>query len=106
MKSDLELFSQKLKILRQKRKLTLEKLSELSDLSPNHIAKLEASKTNPSFNSICSLAAALQVEIKELFNFDDLKDKEFIKDEFQKLINYSDVKHLQLLYKIHKDIIN
>lgn len=106
MESDLILFSKKLRILRKKRKLTMEKLAELCDLTPNHIAKLEAAKSNPSFFSISKIAKALNVELKELFNFDELKDENFIKDEFEKLIKYSDSEHLSLLYKIHKDIIN
>jgi len=65
MEDILNLFARKLKILRQKRELTLEKLAELANLSPNHIAKLEACKSNPSFNSIISLANALNVEVKD-----------------------------------------
>lgn len=106
MESDLILFSKKLRTLRKKRKLTMEKLAELCDLTPNHIAKLEAAKSNPSFLSISKIAKALNVELKELFNFDELKDENFIKDEFEKLIKFSDSEHLRLLYKIHKDIIN
>ena len=106
MKSDLELFAKKLKIIRQKRKYTLEKLAELCELTPNHISKLEAAKSNPSFSTISKLAKSLDVEIKELFVFDDLKDEEYIKDEFIKLIKYSDSKYLKLLYKIHKNLIN
>ena len=105
MQTDLELFARKLKLIRQKRKFTLEKLEEVSNLTPNHIAKLEAGKSNPSFNSISELAHALNVELKELFNFDELKDENYIREEFKKLINYSDEKHLQLLYKVHRDLI-
>ena len=106
MQSDLELFAKKLRILRKKRKLTMEKLAELCELTPNHIAKLEAARSNPSFVSISKIANSLGVELKELFNFDELKEEDFIKNEFENLIKTSDAKHLQLLYKIHKDIIN
>ena len=104
MNNDLELFAKKLKILRQKRRLTLEKLAELADLTPNHIAKLEATKSHPSFNAISRLAQALDVELKDLFDFEDLKSKNYIKEEFAKILDKSDTSHLQLLYRIHKSI--
>jgi transcriptional regulator with XRE-family HTH domain len=106
MDKNLILFAKKLKKLRKKRHLTLEKISELTDVSPNHILKLEGGRANPSFSLISRLSEALNVEIKELFNFDDLQPESYIKDEFLKLINFSDEKHLQTLYKIHKDLIN
>lgn len=106
MDNDLILFSKKLKILRNKRKFTLEKLAEMVDISPNHLSKLEASNTRPSSDLISRLAKSLDVELKELFNFDDLKDPSFIKDEFKKLLKCSSDEHLQLLYKIHRDLIN
>ena len=106
MQDDLKLFSKKLKMLRNKRKLTLEKLSEMANISPNHLSKLEASNTNPSFGLISKLATALDVELKELFNFDELKPPSFIKDEFKKLMKCSSDEHLKLLYKIHRDLIS
>lgn len=106
MDDSLILFSKKLKILRNKRKLTLEKLAEMAGISTNHLSKLEAHNTKPSFTSIVNLANALDVELKELFNFDELKDASFIRDEFEKLLKYSNEEHLKLLYKIHKDLIN
>lgn len=106
MMSDIELFAKRLKILRKKRKLTLEKLAELVEVSTNHISKLEAANANPSFILITRLAKALNVELKELFNFDDLQDPDYIRDEFEKLLNFSNDEHIQLLYKIHKDLIN
>lgn len=106
MATDLLFFAKKLKVLRQKRHLTLEKLAELADLTPNHIAKLEAAKSNPSFNAISSLAKALNVELKELFNFDEFKDVNFVKTEFNEMIISAKEEHLKLLYKIYRDIVN
>ena len=59
-----------------------------------------------SIHNLERIALALNVEIKEFFNFDGLKDVNYIKEEFKKMIKYSDEKHLQLLYKIHNDLIN
>ncbi|MBQ7450447.1 helix-turn-helix transcriptional regulator [bacterium] len=106
MDKNLELFAKKLRKIRKKRGYTLEKLAEMVEVSPNHIQKIEGARTNPSFPLISKLAFALNIELKEFFNFDDLRSKNYIKDEFNKLLKYSDESHLQILYKIHRDLIN
>ena len=63
MEKTLILFGKKLKDIRNKRKYTLEKLSEMADITPNHLKKLESAKACPSFKTICNLASALNIEI-------------------------------------------
>ncbi len=106
MKNTKELLAIRLKQLRKSRGLTQEKLAELIDRDTKHISKLEIAGSYPSIETLERIAIALNVEIKEFFDFDSLKDGNYIKEEFKKMINYSDDKHLQLLYKIHNDIIN
>ncbi len=106
MDKNLEFFAKKLRQIRKRRNLTLEQLSELTEVSPNHIQKIEGARTYPSFQLLSKLAFALNIDLKELFNFDDLQSESYIKDEFLKLINYSNEKHLQTLYKIHRDLIS
>lgn len=106
METTRKLFASRVAYLRIKRGLTQEKLAELVGRSPNHISKLEIAGTNPSFDLIVSLAKALNVELKELFNFDSLKDIDFIKSDFEKYISNPDEEHLKILYKIHKDLLN
>ena len=106
MTVELELFARRLKSLRLKRKLTLERLAELSDLTSNHIAKLEAAKSNPSFPSLTNIAKALNVEIKDLFDFDEFKDENNVRTELKELIEHAGLEYLNVLYKVHKSIIN
>ena len=105
MNDSLIFFANRIKMLRKKRGLTLEKLSEIVDVSPNHISKLESARTNPSFPLIVKLAQALQVEIKDLFDFEDDKDSALIKKEFLDMVKYTDAKYLKALYNIHKELI-
>lgn len=104
MTNELELFGKKLKIIRRKRHLTLEKLAELVDISPNHISKLEAARSNPSFQILVRLAKALDVELKELLDFDDFKQAKDIKNEIINAIKKSDNNDLHLMYKIYKQV--
>lgn len=106
MRSTKELLAIRIKQLRKSRGLTQEKLAELIGRDTKHISKLEIAGSYPSIETLERIANVLDVEIKEIFNFDGLKDKSYIKEEFQKLLQFSDEKHLQTLYKIHKDLIN
>ena len=106
MKSTKELIATRLKELRKKRGLTQEELAEAINLDAKHLSKLERAGSYPSIPTLEKLADALQVELKDIFNFDSLKDKNYIIDEFQKILKYSDNKHLQVLYKIHRDLIS
>ncbi len=101
-----KLFAARVAFLREKKGLTQEKLAELVGRSTNHISKIETAGTNPSFDLIVRLAHALNVDLKDLFNFDSLNDINFIKEEFKNYIEKPDENHLKLLYKIHKDLIN
>lgn len=102
MDNILVLLGKRIASLRFQNKLTQENLAELVNYSPNHISKLELARTNPSFDLLVSIAHALNVELKDLFSFDEYEDINFIKKDFLKLIDSADVKKLTLLYKIFK----
>ncbi len=106
MKNTKELFAARLAYLREKRGYTQEKLAEMVGRSTNHISKIETAGANPSFELIVMLSNALNVEIKELFNFDSLEDITYIKSKFKEYLKKPDESHLKILYKIHKDLIN
>ena len=101
-----ELFAARVAFLREKRGLTQEKLAEMVNRSTNHISKIETAGANPSFDLIVHLSHALNVELKELFNFDSLENIDIIKSEFKKYIENADENHLKVLYKIHRDLLN
>ncbi len=101
---NLEFFAKKLKSLRKKKKMTLEQLALRVNVSPNHISKLEAAKTNPSFPLISKLSEALGVEIKEFFDFDEFQSLEYFKDRFRKTLVDSDKNKLMLLLDIYTKI--
>ena len=105
MQTTKQLLAIRLKQIRKSRGLTQEKLAELIGRDTKHISKLEIAGSYPSIETL-ERAAALNVELKDIFNFDGLKDADYIKDEFKNLLKNSDEKHLQTLYKIHKSLIN
>ena len=101
-----QLLAMRLKELRKSRGLTQEKLAEMIGRDTKHISKLEIAGSYPSIETLERIANALDVELKDIFNFDGLKEKNFIVNEFEKILKYSDEKYLKMLYKIHKELIN
>lgn len=106
MRTTKQLLALRLKELRKSRGLTQEKLAEMIGRDTKHISKLEIAGSYPSIETLERIAKALNVELKDIFNFDGLQDKNYVVNEFEKLLKYSDEKHLQILYKIHRELIN
>ncbi len=104
MNDTLVLLGKQIANLRSKKGFTQEKLAELVNYSPNHISKLESARTNPSFELLVNIAKALDIELKELFNFDEYEDINYIKSEFNKFLKTSDTKRIKALYKIYKTL--
>ena len=52
--------------IRQAQGLTQEKLAELADLDPTHIAKIEAGDRLPSLDALVRLAAVVGTSVSEL----------------------------------------
>ena len=58
-----------IKLLRESKGLTQEKLAEKSGLSLDYIGKIEVSINKPGLKAIIKISGALEVHIKELFDF-------------------------------------
>ncbi len=102
MDSTKELLAKRLKQLRKSKGLTQEKLAELIGRDTKHISKLEIAGSYPSIETLDRIADALGIELKDIFNFDSVRGKEFILNEFKDILNDSDEKELQQIYKIYK----
>lgn len=59
----------KIRIERQKAKISQEKLAELSNLNRNFIGMIERGETNVTVKNVENIANALKLPIQELFNF-------------------------------------
>ena len=59
----------KIRIERQKAKVSQEKLAELSNLNRNFIGMIERGETNVTIKNVENIANALKLPIQELFNF-------------------------------------
>lgn len=59
----------KIRIERQKQKISQEKLSELANLNRNFVGMIERGETNVTVKNLENIANALNIPIQELFNF-------------------------------------
>jgi len=59
----------RIKYIRETKNLTQEQLAEKSGLSLDYVGKIEVNINKPGLRALIKMANALDVEIKELFDF-------------------------------------
>ncbi|MBQ8459159.1 helix-turn-helix transcriptional regulator [bacterium] len=104
MEQTLKALGKRIAYLRNKKGLTQEQLAELVHYSTNHISKLELARTKPSFELLFEISKALDIELREIFNFEEFKDIKYIKSVLKKVINSSDSKKVKLVYNLFRAI--
>ena len=87
------LLGRRIQTLRSSAGWTQQELGEKAGVSSKYIGEIERGRQNPSFNILVKLAAALQVELVELFRFShEIQDRSEL-----------EVKIFDLIKKIPKD---
>ena len=62
-------FGKKLALVRKSKKISQMKLAEIVDMNFNYIGQIERGEANVTIHTMHVLADALDVEMKELFDF-------------------------------------
>ena len=62
-------FGAKLAYIRKSKKLSQMKLAEIVDMNFNYIGQIERGEANVTIHTMKTIADALDVELKELFDF-------------------------------------
>ena len=65
----IDLFGKNLRKIRESKKLSLEKLEELTEIHYNQIGRIERGEINTSINNVHLLSKALDIHPRELFEF-------------------------------------
>ncbi len=74
--TDAEIFGKRVRELREKRRLSQEKLAQASNLTTGFVSTIESGKKTPSLTTVLKLAYGLKVDAAELlsgFTFDVLR---------------------------------
>lgn len=86
MQTAKELLGMRVREVRKKRQLSQEKLAEKVGVDPKQISRIEGGKSAPSLDTLESLARSLQVEMKDLLDFQHLIAEESIEDQALRLL--------------------
>jgi transcriptional regulator with XRE-family HTH domain len=80
---------------------TQEELGKHSELSYKFIGEIERGQQNPSFDTFIKIAAALNVDLPELFRFEQIAtDKKTAEDRLYKIIKAMTDEDIRRLYAI------
>ena len=105
MKSTRELLGNRIKELRRIQGLSQEKLAEIVSLDSKFISKIEVGRSSPSLETMESIADALGVEIKDLFEFAHLQAGGVKAEEIEKLLAGADEEKKRIIMKIVRAVV-
>lgn len=95
-----EKLGQRIKEIREGQEMKQVKLAEIIDMEPSNLSKLENGNQFPKEENIEKIAKALDVEIKELFEFGHLRSRKELLDTIVGILQSSEKKELEFIYKI------
>lgn len=105
MKTTKGLLGGRIKELRKLRRLSQEELSERVDIDPKHLSRIEVGRGFPSLDTLEKISKALNVEIKDIFEFmHQARNKELTKN-ISKLLKEADESKQRLILKIIRAIV-
>lgn len=93
-----EQLGKKIQLLRKQKKLTQEKFAELIGIDPKSVSKIENGNNYPAAETIASIAKALNVDVYELFVFENNIPYEIMKQEI--IASLNDKRNVLYLYRI------
>lgn len=98
---------QKIKYLRKQQNITQEKLAELTNMDITSLSKIETGRNYPQPETIEKISAALNVNVAQLFTFQNLETKEDYLNALSKNIKLieNNEEKLKFLYNISASLI-
>lgn len=105
MKTTRELLGARIKELRKACGLSQEHLAEQIDVDPKFISRIEVGKSGPSLETMENIARALNLEIKDLFEFAHQQSGMTDENNLQLLIQEADEKTRKILIKFMRSLM-
>lgn len=103
---DLKLFGMRIKDLRMARKLSQERLAKKADISSKYMSRIEMGQHFPSFDILTKLANALNVDLKDFFEFaHEGKNTKELRRIISELLKDADEERLRLVVKILRGVV-
>ena len=90
------LLGRRIRSLRTRRKLTQQELGEKADINYKFLGEVERGQQNPSFQILVKIAAGLNVELPELFRFEqEITDRRELLARIKEVIDSLNDRDLQ-----------
>lgn len=105
MKTTKHLLGSRVKELRKMRGFSQEQLADRVDVDPKYISFIECGRNAPSLETMEKIAIALQVEIKDLFEFQHLQAGGVKEEELEQLLAGADEEKRKTLLKIIRAVV-
>ena len=98
-----KLLGRRIKELRESKDLTQEQLAEKIGIGHRNLSKIECGNNFVTSETLSKIISALQVEAKDLFDFNHKNDKEILKRELFEAIKYEKV-DIELMYRFYQSV--
>ena len=95
----LETIGSKIKELRRNRHLSQEELADIINVNFRTIQRIETGRNVPSLETLSKLAQAFEINIRDFFNFEYLKDRKEIIGSVNEILNKMDDEKLRTFYR-------
>lgn len=99
-----KLFGNRVKELRKSNEMTQEQLAEKLGLDTPNLCRLENGTHFPQTKNLIKLASILNVEIKDLFEYEHIKAKQELLTEIQNFLKEATQKEVEFVYKTIKNL--
>lgn len=86
MKNTKELLGGRIRELRKGQKMSQEQLSEMIDVDPRYVSRIELGKCFPSLETLENISRALNVEMRDLFDYRHLVESLNYEEEIKSLL--------------------
>ena len=100
MKTNKELLGARIKELRKRKGLTQEQLAEKVDLATRYVSLIEVGRSSPSLETMENISNALEVDLRDLFDFLHLDPERTAPKELGKTLEKINENNRRLLYRI------
>ena len=104
MKNTKELLGGRIRALRKGLKMSQEQLSEKIDVDPRYVSRIELGKCFPSLETLENISRALNVEMRDLFDYNHLTESLNYEEEINSLIGSGGSEQKELIFRIARAV--
>lgn len=104
MNTTKELLGARIKELRKQCGISQDQLAERIDIDPKHVSRIEVGRSYPSLDTLEKIALALNVELKDFFEFFHGRNEVELRGEIDEMLKNIPKEKLEIIYKVLRAI--